>query len=193
MLTATTSSAPTWVTPSSGALVYISQVVASSSSTVSFTGLTAYDNYMIIWSKVFPDTASTILFTMLTSTNNGSSYATTSYAYGMPIIGSNSTGLSGVSAVTNSTYINLSPDNMNATAPDCSISGQVTLNLKNSTSYNFQSWGQVAMYNDGGSTHFSGAFSAARKETSATDAVRFKFTSGNITSGTFRLYGIVNS
>jgi len=193
VLTATTSSAPTWATPSSSALVYISQVVASNSATVSFTGLTVYDNYMIIWSKAFPTAASTILFTMLTSIDNGSSYATTSYTYGMPIIGSNSTGLSGVAAVTNSTYINLSPDNMNATAADCSISGQVTLNLKDSTKFNFQSWGQVAMYNDGGNTHFSGAFSAARKETSATNAIRFKFTSGNISTGTFRLYGIVNS
>jgi hypothetical protein len=191
VLTSAGAGAPTWASPSS-ALVYISQVVASSSSTVSFTGLTAYDNYMIIWSKVYPDTASSILFTMFTSTNNGSSYATTNYKYGMPYVGSNGTGVAGIASSTNSTYINICPDNMNSARPESQISGQVILNLKNSTSVDFSAWGQIAMVNDSFNL-YAGAFSAYRTETSQVNAVRFKFTSGNMTTGTFRLYGIVNS
>jgi hypothetical protein len=45
--------APTWVTPSSGALVYISQVVASSASTVDIeNAFTAYEQYVIIGSAI---------------------------------------------------------------------------------------------------------------------------------------------
>jgi hypothetical protein len=42
------SGAPTWETPSSGAMTLISTTTASSASSVTFTGLTAYNNYRII-------------------------------------------------------------------------------------------------------------------------------------------------
>jgi hypothetical protein len=184
--------APSWITPSSGALVYVSQVVANNSSTVSFTGLTAYDNYMVIYSKVFPDTASTIVFTMLTSTNNGSSYATSSYKYSVIYGNGGSTGIGGRSSSENATYINLVGDNMNASVASSQTSGQIVLNLKNGTSYDFYAWGNFAETNDN-PQFIGGVFSSNRAETSATNAIRFKFTSGGIVSGTFRLYGIANS
>jgi hypothetical protein len=192
VLTATTSGAPTWVAPSSGALVYISQVVASNSATVSFTGLTVYDNYMIIWSKAFPTATSTILFTMLTSIDNGSNYATSSYKYSVIYGSGGNTSVGGRSSSENSTYINLTGDNMNASVASSQISGQIVLNLKNGTSYDFFAWGNFAETNDN-PQFIGGTLSSNRAETSATNAVRFKFTSGNIASGTFRLYGIVNS
>jgi hypothetical protein len=173
-------------------LTYISQVVASGSATVSFTGLTAYDNYMVIFSKVFPDTTSTTYFTMLTSTNNGSSYATTSYKYSV-IYGNQTNGsISGRSSGDNNTYINLSADNLDADVPSSQVSGQIVLNLKNGTSYDFFAWGSFGEINDN-PAFLGGTFSSNRTETSATNAVRFKFVSGNIASGTFRLYGIANS
>jgi hypothetical protein len=42
------SGAPTWETPSSGAMTLISTTTASSASDVTFTGLTTYNNYRIV-------------------------------------------------------------------------------------------------------------------------------------------------
>jgi len=185
-------SAPTWAALGASAIVYVSQVVASSSSTVSFTGLTAYDNYMVVFSKVFPDTTSTTYLTMLTSTNNGSSYATTNYKYSVIYGNGGGTTIGGRSSSENSTYINLSGDNLDADVASSQISGQIVLNLKNGTSYDFFAWGNFAETNDN-PQFIGGVFSSNRAETSATNAIRFKFTSGNMVTGTFRLYGIVNS
>jgi hypothetical protein len=186
------SSAPSWAAVGASALVYVSQVVANNSSTVSFTGLTAYDNYMVIYSKVFPDTSGALKFTMLTSTNNGSSYATSSYKYSVIYGNGGSTGIGGRSSSENDTYINIVGDNMTASVASSQTSGQIVLNLKNGTNYDFYAWGNFAETNDN-PQFIGGIFSSNRAETSATNAIRFKFTSGGIVSGTFRLYGIVNS
>ena len=179
-------SAPTWAAVGASALVYVSQVVASSSSTVSFTGLTAYDNYLVIFSKVFPTTASTVNLYMTTSTNNGSSYASSSYLWTLDL------GSTTKTQATDATNIWLSPDNMNASVANSQISGQVTLNLLNGTSYDFLSWGQVTEINDNPALRQATSYSY-RAETSAVNAIRFRFSSGSISTGTFRLYGIVNS
>ena len=55
-------SAPTWVTPSTGALVFLSTVTASSSATVDVetTFSSTYRAYLIIGTGIFCDTASTL-------------------------------------------------------------------------------------------------------------------------------------
>ena len=122
------------------ALVYISQAVASNSATVSFTGLTAYDNYMVIFSKIAPSsTDEANNFLMYTSTNNGSSYATTSYNYAMSFVITSSASV-GVKAseADGNTFIRLSAGTFSSNNSNCSISGDITLNLKDSTKYFFQ-------------------------------------------------------
>ena len=176
------------------ALVYISQAVASNSATVSFTGLTAYDNYMVIFSKIAPSsTDEANNFLMYTSTNNGSSYATTSYNYAMSFVITSSASV-GVKAseADGNTFIRLSAGTFSSNNSNCSISGDITLNLKDSTKYFFLAWGVAAQLNAGGRT-VNNCFSAGRPESSATNAIRFQFSTGNVSSGTFRLYGIVNS
>ena len=180
-------SAPSWVVAGSGALTYISQVVASSSTTVNFTGLTAYDNYMVVFSKVFPS-ASAVQFQLRTSTDNGSTYTTTDYKYGLYFTGSNSATPGGRASGSDS-YIRLSPNDMNSSSQ---ISGQIILNLKNGSSYDFFAYGNGAAIDENPLTYGFG-FGGSRAETSATNAIRFKFTSGTMVTGTFRLYGIVNS
>ena len=179
------SAVPTWVTASSGALVYISQVVASGSSTVSFTGLTAYDNYMIIFSKVYPDSSGNN-FLLTTSVNNGSSYASSSYKWNISRGQNNTTAISGLASNLTEPQIQLSGDNLASSQARSNISGQIILNLKNSTSVDFFVWGQTAEINDSDNL-FGQSIFGYRTETSATNAVRFKFASGNIATGTFRL------
>jgi hypothetical protein len=71
--------APTWITPSSGALVFISSVTASNSATVSFTSLSStYDVYMVELVNLVTVNAE---LQMRMSTNNGSSYDTTNYRF----------------------------------------------------------------------------------------------------------------
>lgn len=186
-------SAPTWAPLGASALVYISQVVCSNSATVSFTGLTAYDMYYITFSKAFPNYSAANNLIMRTSVNNGSSYRTDQYKYSVVYgISANTSGGYRSSSGT-ATYILLSANTLSSNAANSAISGEITLNLKNGTSYNFQSWGQHTMIEDGGTTMLGGSMFATRNETAPVDAVRFLFENGDFLSGTFRLYGIVNS
>ena len=186
-------SAPAWVAPSSGALVYISQVVCSNSATVSFTGLTAYDMYYITFSKAFPNYSAAGNLIMRTSVNNGSSYRTDQYKYVITYAQSSNTSIGSRSSSGTATYILLSANSLSSTYANSAISGEITLNLKNGTSYNFQSWGQSVVIDDGGTTMLGGSPFSTRNETAPVDAVRFLFEAGDFLSGTFRLYGIVNS
>lgn len=192
VLTSAGSGAPTWASPSS-ALVYISQVVCSNSATVSFTGLTAYDMYYITFSKAFPNYSAAGNLIMQTSVNNGSSYRTDQYKYSVVygISANVSGGYRSSSGTAN--FIRLSANSLSSNEANSAISGDITLNLKNGTSYNFQSWGQHTMIDDGGTTMLGGSMFGTRNETAAVNAVRFQFDAGDFLSGTFRLYGIANS
>jgi hypothetical protein len=79
VLTSAGASAPTWATPSSGAMVLISTLTASASSSLTWTGLTTYDNYLLIVDSIVP-TASDYLLVKLgyggTPTFNGSNVLT---------------------------------------------------------------------------------------------------------------------
>jgi len=183
-------SAPSWAAVGASALVYVSQVVASSSSTVSFTGLTAYDNYMVVFSKVFPSNTG-VTFQLVTSVDNGSNYATGSYKYGVYFTGSNTATLGGRASASSGSIL-LSPNDMSSAQASSQISGQVILNLKNGSSYDFFAYGNGAAIDENPVSYGMG-FGGTRLETSATNAIRFKFSSGSMVTGTFRLYGIVNS
>jgi len=185
--------APSWTTPSSGALVYISQGVCNNTSTVSFTGLTAYDMYYVTFSKAFPNYTAAGNLNMVTSVNNGSSYRNDQYKYTIPYGQSSNTSGGYRSSSGTTTVIRLSANSLSSDFANSSISGEITLNLKNGTSYNFQSWGQHTMIDDGGTTMLGGSMFGTRNETAAVNAVRFQFDAGDFLSGTFRLYGIVNS
>ena len=81
VLTSAGSSAPTWSTPSAGAVTLITNTAASGASSVSFTGLsTSYKYYYIEIDNVSCTTTYDQIFIRV-SNNNGSSYATTNYNY----------------------------------------------------------------------------------------------------------------
>lgn len=184
-------SAPSWAAVGASALVYISQVDATSSATVSFTGLTAYDNYMVIISKCPSDSSTTGTFQMLTSTDNGSNYNSSSYKYAL--CGQSSGGSGAVNNNSNSgSFIRVGPSNTNGSVYESAVSGQIVVNLKNGTNYNFNAWGSISQIGDD-TNCYVGSLAASRIETSATNAIRFRQNTGNMAGGIFRLYGIVNS
>jgi len=186
-----------WVTPSAGALTFISSTDISAAATYDFTGFTAasYDSYVLNVMNLIPATDDVSL-ELLTSSNGGSSFDTGASDYSWGAISSNDT--------TNTTD-----------ASDDSI------RINGSTAHALYRFGSAAN-EDGGSfalhimaphltkrttfhwigTYFS-AYTAselqmfsgggARLSSADVDGIRLVFSSGNIESGTITAYGLANS
>jgi hypothetical protein len=184
-------SAPSWITPSSGALVFISSATASSSATIDFTGLSStYDVYVVEIVSAVPATGSYLY--MRSSSNNGSSYDTSGYEY------------SGIGTQTTNGNVNvdssygaaaLMPVSFNGgpistTASDSGCSGFVY--IMNPAAANYTQF-LVSENHYGGSGGIQSHGTGIKKSTTPVNAIRFYANSGNIASGTFRLYGIANS
>lgn len=180
------SSAPSWITPSSGAMTLITTTTASFSATVDFTGLTStYRNYVVIVSNATPQTNNAALV-LRTSTNNGSSYdAGASDYYSTGTNFGNST-WNYVAVLDDRAYINASGMVNNTTQGGTSF----TLTLVNPSGATRTQWYATGVENG---TSEVGAFTRGGYRvatTGAVNAIRFLYGSGNIASGTFKLYGI---
>lgn len=184
------SSAPTWGAVASG-LTFISSVTASNSATVSFINIgNTYDLYVVEISCAVPAVDADTLC-MRFSTDNGSSYLSggTDYAYSWvttrseisTVSGNGQTGISfiavGNSASNNATFGGAS-STVKIYRPSAAANTQVSASTYEGRSATV--FGQTLV-------------GAAVKNSSAKNAIRFYYFSGNITSGTFRLYGVANS
>jgi hypothetical protein len=188
-------SAPTWSTPSSGAVSLLATVTASNSSTVNFnsTYLTStYDVYMLTMNSVQPDTDS-VYITIDASANNGSSFP---YSWKNTGTGfsSNGTSAQGVGGGQNRLTGGLSAS---ATAQLLSTTAGRTFNCnlyfyKPSATQIFQCTWNSTWISDQNSLCWVG-MSGTPNSSTAINYIRFAMSSGNIASGTFRLYGISNS
>jgi hypothetical protein len=171
------SSAPTWATPSSGALVYISQVVASGGSTVTFTNaFSTYESYVIIGSGISPSGYDIyIQMEQGGSFGDGSNY--NFYNYG----GGNGQNALSTSSGKDVSQINVygsgftGSDQLNITVRFFKPSSTSLIKslLFDMSTQNYWRWG-------GGSSNSTSAVTAIKIYQST-------FT------GTFRLYGIANS
>jgi hypothetical protein len=179
--------APSWATPSTGTLVYLSTVTASSSATVDVetTFDSTYDEYLIIVSNLIPDTSNIQLLSRLKvggSYDTGSNYS--SAAVTMNSAGDSYNGNDG------GTTIYMSAAYVGASRP---TSFTYHVHSPASTSYAKGVHWEGFMNANGAalSKWFAGA--GMNSSTSALTGVRFYLAGGNITSGTFRLYGIKKS
>jgi hypothetical protein len=174
------------------ALVPITTVVASNVATVDFTGISAaFDEYLVLISKAKPVSSNDYFF-MRTSSNNGVSYdsAGSDYRFGGTLVNTAS-GLS-VVYVTGDSVLKLA--GIGLTIGNDSGSSGVTAMIRiispSSAAYTEitcdSSWGILTAPNPYGLAQLAGA----RLGSSATNAIRFAFFSGNIASGTFTLYGV---
>jgi hypothetical protein len=191
VLTSAGASAPTWATPSSGAMVLISTLTASASSSLTWTGLTTYDNYFLVLDGIVP-TASDYLLLKLgyggTPTFNGSviTYAQIK-AYG------SSTLLYSRDVANGQIYLSGFANNQGTTSLT-GLKGTVNLfnTLVSSKDAAFQ--GSVSFSIDGSpnvpeNQVFFGWWPSTP---SAITAVRLIFSSTTIASGKASLYGIVS-
>jgi len=175
---------PTFQTAAGGgAMELISTGTASSSATIDFTGLSStYFAYVVYMSNVVPVTNS-VNFIMRTSTNNGSSYdsGASDYKY----VGSRTSYSSGPTpSITGSaadSSIEIYPT-MSNTSTDA---GSFCLTIYNPSLANT---GRISWE---GTASTSDRYGSGIRNTAADiDAIRFLMSSGNISTGTFKLYGI---
>lgn len=183
--------APTWTTPSAGALVYISTTTASgSANTLDITtGFSStYDDYLIIGENIRLGTnaGDSMEFRIYT----GGSLRTSSYQYNsLSIISAPS-----VSRVTSTSTVPMVPQAyLSTTVASCNL----FIRNANSTSSRIQGQLSVACTDDtnaDGNNQGNTVFGNTAT-TSVLTGVRFYWSTGSstISTGTFRLYGIAKS
>ncbi len=166
----------------------VATTAASSSATIAFTGLTtSYEIYKVIISNLIPQTTNTHLRLQF-SANNGSSYQTGATAYFY--CGSNMD--QGATASWNNgnpSYIQLDHTGISTTAN--ANTWEITF-IETATSLTDNGCSWQGRYLDATGTFQIGVVGQGRYNgTQATNAIQFLMSSGNISSGTFKLYGLL--
>lgn len=170
------------ITPNSGRVLLWEQT-ASNVATLDFTGLdTSYDEYELRFYGVYGATADTNLLMRLSSSSSFISTNVYSYANW----GITDSGISGISNSSGTGSLQITGSLNNAAT--AGASGVITLMGIAGSNYRSARW--ITRFSSTvtpQSYHGGGIFSNG----TAVDGIRFLCASGNITAGTFRLYGIV--
>lgn len=167
-------------------MVLLSTASASASASISFTGITGYNNYLVMLFGVSPATNGALL-QMRGSIDNGATYLTAAASYLYQVIG-----ITGATvAATNSlvaTEIPLSSVLTNTLGANGGWGGEIYL-------HGFGSAFRKVVNSSGG--HINTGPTTQKYETwsnivtlSAVNAIQFFMSAGNIATGEFQLYGI---
>lgn len=177
--------APDFVGTTGASLKLLTATTAAASASVDFTDLDGtYDEYVITISTAIPATDSDAFY-MRVSTDNGSTWITTSYRYTQQRF--NTDGGRTFSASASTSVIGLVDDVGNGTGE--SVSGIIRVTNVASTSLYKHVCGELTRMNSTG-LYSRITLGGLQPTASAVDAIQFYFSVGNITSGEFRLYGI---
>jgi hypothetical protein len=176
-------------------LILISTQIASSSANISFTGINGtYDMYEFKFIDVRPATAGAGLFFNL-STDNGSNYNVTKTSTFFNAYHHENDSATGLAYYTGSDLAQSTADQEIASSIEgtaSSTSGYLQLFNPSSTTY-VKHW--ISNNNErygvpGSGTRFTAGYA---NTTSAVNAIIFRMSSGNITNGIFKLYGVKKS
>lgn len=174
-----------------GSLVLLEQKTASASATLDFTGCISsdYDEYLVEFINIVP--ASTpVDFYMRMSTDGGATYdSTNKYAAARWSWIHSATGVNGNALTAPVGQIGLFGGNNVANDANYGVCGQLRLFSPQSTSVYKRVLGYLNA-KDGGGTFTNFVQSGVYQSTTAVNAFRFLFSSGNIASGTIRCYGV---
>lgn len=166
----------------SGALTLLSTLTASNSATLSDTThiTSTYNAYLIVFQNVLPATNNQN-FKVQFSVNGGSSYLASGYA-GSPG-GSSTIGIVDVAAsFLGSGTVQATISNV---ATSGGVSGSVVFTNPNNTGGGNSVSGTVQITGAG-----AGLMSGSNSTTSVINAIQFLFASGNIATGTIKIYGM---
>ena len=188
ILTSTgSSSLPSFQSLSGANLVLIQTQSATSSASISFTtGITStYSTYIFCLSNIFPATNAAYL-SLAISTNGGVSYIATGYFSGINRNAYNTATLTNSNATT-FMYISGATDSTTSDTPICGW-----LYLFNITNGGLPSMlGYTLGYNTADTAVDSYNILATNTGNTDVDAFQFTMSSGNIASGTFTLFGVL--
>ena len=185
-------SAPTWVAPSSGALSFITSVTASNSATVDIeNAMNVYDVYVIEGVNIVTSLNNVDLYIRL---KIGGTYITTStYLYAAANNFATYTAVAVANASTAVDFIQVLQGLSSTAARTANVSIKIfnpsSTTIGKQVSFNYAFRDSSAVTN----TLANGFGSGVNSGTGAVTGVRLYANYGNITSGTFRLYGIANS
>lgn len=181
------SSAPSWVSPSTGAMTLVSTATASSSSSIVFTNLnfSTYKEYMILLSNVVPSTNAASIGVRL-SQNNGSSYPSGGFSYNYALLRM----LSTYSCLFGNNASILLDNGISNVASRGGLNCNLYLNSLINTAYN--SIYGMGSYEDSSQSNIGFLTQGVCYDlTAAVNAIQFiPQGGGTIASGTFKLYGI---
>jgi len=175
--------------PLTSGLTLIETIVASNQATVDFTGLSSvFTNYFIIGSNIVPVNNDVEFNTQLSVS---STFQTSGYTYGGYSQGGGSTIQSEGSDLANEIGMairTIAGDSVNNGTGEAVDFNLYLINPSNA-SFKTNVFGQCS-WQDNDTRAFARNYSGILDSASAVDGIRFLFESGNISSGTFNLYGI---
>jgi hypothetical protein len=183
-------SAPSWVAPSSSAMVLVASATASSSSEIVFTNLSSsYRAYMLEYDSVYPSAGSENLL-MTVSTDNGSTYLTSGYVRALVQVLSSSNTVSGNSNAGDAIFYIGSLNGFSNTSTNTG-SGIVYIFAPN-TAIRCNLTQHTVTRNASTVNEFVSG-SMLNTTTTAVNAFKLRFGSGTVAGGNFRLYALVNA
>lgn len=168
--------------------VLISSQTASSSASIAFTNLSSqFSKYIVEFQYIVP--ASNSYFSARLSTDNGSTFISANYLNGN-VFGSNADVPSGGAVPTDRINLSVSNVNMINTSTKGYCGRLEIFNPSNTANHKI-------CRTSGNYTNASGSITYVENSliytgaTTAVNAIQFFFSSGNIASGTFKLYGVI--
>lgn len=176
--------APSWATPSSGAMTLINTVTASNTANAIFTGLTTHPCYVLQFNRVIPSTNNAVP-QLTISNDNGTTYLSTGYEDEYLVLYSST--YNNNRSYGNPQFNWLSVGNNAALGGFSSTLTIPAPSLSSTFGYYYNGfWYNESVY---GYTPIFGGGSRGGA-TGGVNAIKFAFNTGNIASGNIKLYGI---
>lgn len=159
----------------------------SSQATVDITGVinSNYDTYEIEMTDILPATDNTAI-QILSSSNNGGTWDTAAGSYSYAVGFGDGTGGFSDDGSSSATYMQLNKTGSNSADEGSTIF--MKLFAANSAAHKLLTWEGAYTAAAGGFFWFKGA--GKRRSTAVINALRVKMSSGNLTSGRIRVYGV---
>lgn len=180
---------PTFQAVTGASLVWLSSQTASSSASINFTSLisASYTTYFVTFYNVFPETDAAVL-NMNLSNDNGNTWIAADYLCGGNYHAYNSNTYTNANSTTTCPINGGGQSNTTTNAPIC---GQIFLsNMNVADAPGF--FGQCTYFISGGTLNEQ-FFSGTNTANTGINAIQFLFSAGDISTGTFTLYGVKNS
>jgi len=180
--------------PNNSAWILLATTTASASATVDFTGLTSeYSAYKVIYTDVVAATNGDAFWVRLGTGSTTWASGASDYAhgrYGIDVLGTTTTSTAFTTGDGTDSKIVAIGSQLNTL--NYTTNGEIEIYNPSQSSKNHYITGKIcAIYNNAGNANFvTGNFGAYYASTTAVTGIRILMSTGSITSGTFKIYGL---